>query len=89
MRLSSGPLPAVATGAALTVATLLVPGAAWAGANDACALTGKYWVFYSAATNVGLKVTVTDTQTGRSATYVNPDRSAAPPVQDTSALPCG
>jgi hypothetical protein len=55
----------------------------------ACALTGKYWVFYSAGTNVGMKVTVTDVQTGRSATYTNPDLTPAPPVQDTSALPCG
>jgi hypothetical protein len=55
---------------------------------DACALSGKYWVFYSAGTNVGLRVRVTDTTTGRSATYSNPDLTAAPPVQDTSALPC-
>jgi hypothetical protein len=55
---------------------------------DACALAGKYWVFYSAGTNLGLKVTVTDTQTGKSATYTNPDLTAAPPVQDTAALPC-
>jgi photosystem II stability/assembly factor-like uncharacterized protein len=56
---------------------------------DGCSLTGKYWVFASAGTNVGLKVTVTDTQTGSSATYINPDLTAAPPIQDTAALPCG
>jgi hypothetical protein len=56
---------------------------------DGCALTGKYWVFYSAGTNVGLKVTVTDTRTRRSVLLTNPDHTAAPPVQDTSAFPCG
>jgi hypothetical protein len=33
--------------------------------------------------------TVTDTQTGNVKTYSNPDLTAAPPVEDTSALPCG
>ena len=56
---------------------------------DACSLQGKYWVFYSADTNVGLKVTVTDTHTGKSAVYTNRDLTPAAPVQDTSALPCG
>jgi photosystem II stability/assembly factor-like uncharacterized protein len=56
---------------------------------DGCALTGKYWVFYSAGTNVGLKVTVTDTRTDTAVVFTNPDRTAAPPVQDTSAFPCG
>jgi photosystem II stability/assembly factor-like uncharacterized protein len=56
---------------------------------DGCAVTGNFWVFYSAGTNVGLKVTVTDTTTGRSVVFTNPDLTAAPPVQDTSAFPCG
>jgi len=56
---------------------------------DGCSLNGKYWVFASAGTNVGLKVTVTDTLTGSSAIYTNPDLTAAPPIQDTAALPCG
>ncbi|HVT17035.1 MAG TPA: hypothetical protein VHQ90_12760 [Thermoanaerobaculia bacterium] len=56
---------------------------------DGCSLNGKRWVFFSAGTNVGFTVTVTDTRTGFSATYTNPDGTAAAPVQDTSALPCG
>lgn len=56
---------------------------------DGCGLNQKFWVFYSAGTNVGLTVTVTDTQTGGSVVYRNPDLTVAPPVQDTSALPCG
>jgi uncharacterized repeat protein (TIGR01451 family) len=55
---------------------------------DACSLEQTYWVFYSATTNVGLTVTVLDTVTGHSATYKNTDLTAAPPVQDTAALPC-
>jgi hypothetical protein len=55
---------------------------------DGCALNGKYWVFYTAGTNVGLTVTVTDTLLGGSVTYQNPDLTPAAPVQDTSALSC-
>jgi Concanavalin A-like lectin/glucanases superfamily len=55
---------------------------------DGCSLNSKYWVFFAATTNVGFTVTVTDTTTGNHATYKNPDRTAALPVQDTSALPC-
>ncbi len=56
---------------------------------DGCAVNGRYWVFYAAGTNVGFTVEVTDTRTGHHQTYVNVDGTAAPPVQDTSALPCG
>ena len=45
--------------------------------------------FYAAGTDVGLKTTVTDTVTGAHKTYTNPIGTAAPPVQDTSAIPCG
>jgi hypothetical protein len=36
----------------------------------------------------GLRVTVTDTSTGSYVTYMNPNGTAAVPVQDISALPC-
>ncbi len=55
---------------------------------DGCALNSSFWVFYAATTNVGFTVIVTDTFTGNQATYHNQDESAAPPVQDTGALPC-
>jgi hypothetical protein len=55
---------------------------------NGCGLGGHYWVFYAAGTNVGLTTTVTDTVTGAHKTYGNPIGTAAPPVQDTSALPC-
>jgi hypothetical protein len=55
---------------------------------NGCAISNHFWVFYSAGTNVGLNVTVTDTSTGHQVTYTNPDLHAAPPVQDTNALGC-
>ncbi|HVR10167.1 MAG TPA: hypothetical protein VMW75_19125 [Thermoanaerobaculia bacterium] len=55
---------------------------------DGCSLNQRFWVFYAAGTNVGFSVTVTDTQTGHARTYMNADGTPAPPVQDTSALPC-
>jgi pseudomonalisin len=56
---------------------------------DACQLNQQFWVFYAAGTNVGFTVTVTDTKTGRSKQYTNPQGTAAPPIQDTAAIPCG
>ncbi len=55
---------------------------------NGCALDGHYWVFLSAATNVGMSVTVTDTQTGKTWTRTNADGTAMPSIQDTGALPC-
>ncbi|HYL06259.1 MAG TPA: hypothetical protein VE075_09470 [Thermoanaerobaculia bacterium] len=55
---------------------------------NGCALNQSFWVFYAAGTNVGFIVTVTDTRTGNSKTYSNPRGTAAPPLQDTAALPC-
>ncbi len=56
--------------------------------NACSTATPRYWVFYSAGTNVGLSITVTDSVTGRVKTYSNPDLTSAPPVTDTDALPC-
>ncbi len=55
---------------------------------DACALNESFWVFYSATTNVGFSVTVRDSLTGRTRTYVNDYGTAAAPIQDTSAFAC-
>jgi hypothetical protein len=54
----------------------------------ACTLNDYFWIFHSEGTNVGFTLTVLDTVTGKSKTYTNPDLHGAPPVQDTSALPC-
>jgi hypothetical protein len=54
---------------------------------DACAATDPhYWVFFAATTNVQFTVTVTDTQTGRVKTYVNPQGTSADAVTDTNAF---
>ena len=52
---------------------------------DAC-IFERYWVFFSATTNVELALMVTDTQTGKTRGYFNPLNRAAPPVQDTDAF---
>ncbi len=53
---------------------------------DGCALNGQHWVFAAGLTNVGVTVTVTDTQTGQSRGYVNPAGVPFPPLQDTAAF---
>jgi len=57
---------------------------------NGCAVNEHYWAFLSATTNAGFTVTVDDTLLANSRTYTNADLTAAPPVQDTSALAsCG
>jgi hypothetical protein len=55
---------------------------------NACTVNGKFWVFFSAGTNVGFRVTVHDTVTGATKIYVNPDLNPAPPLQDVNAFSC-
>jgi hypothetical protein len=55
---------------------------------DACTLSGSFWVFYAATTNVGFEVEVLDTATANAWRHANPDLHAADPVQDLAALPC-
>lgn len=54
---------------------------------DGCAVTGHYWVFFAATTDVQFVVTVTDTQTGMVKTYLNPQGISADAVTDTGAFP--
>jgi photosystem II stability/assembly factor-like uncharacterized protein len=53
---------------------------------DGCALNGHYWVFAGGLTNVGVTLTVTDSQTGVTRNYVNANRVPFAPVQDTLAF---
>ncbi len=53
---------------------------------NGCTLGGHYWVFMSGLTNVGVRVTVTDTKTGAVKTYNNPQNKTFAPVLDTSAF---
>jgi hypothetical protein len=55
---------------------------------NGCGTNSRFWVFFSAGTNVGFSVTVRDTVTGSQKTYINPDLNPAPPLQDTNAFTC-
>jgi hypothetical protein len=52
---------------------------------DGRALTGKFWFFYGALSNVEYTLTVTDTQTGTVKTYKNPSGQFGS-VADTGAF---
>ena len=52
---------------------------------DGCELSGHYWVFAAATTDVGYTLAVTDTETGESRSYGDPGMPAAT-VTDTSAF---
>ena len=54
---------------------------------NGCAYNDHYWVYVSAATNLGYTVTVNDIALATvTKTYTNPDLTEALPVQDTFAL---
>jgi photosystem II stability/assembly factor-like uncharacterized protein len=53
---------------------------------DGCALGGQFWVFAGGLTNVEVNLTVTDTATGASRTYLNPPGTPFQPIQDTRAF---
>ena len=55
---------------------------------DACTFNQKHWVFFSATTDVGFQVTVTDAATGAAVSYGNTRGTPARPVLDVAALPC-
>ena len=55
---------------------------------NGCAVNDRFWVFCSAATDVGLTLTVTDTETGHTFVRTNPDHHPVDTVQATDALPC-
>ena len=55
---------------------------------DACGVNGRFWVFLGGLTNLDVTLTVADTKTNASRTYVNAAGTPFAPVQDTSALPC-
>ncbi len=55
-------------------------------AIDGCGLNSRKWIFFAAATNVGYRVTVTDTQSGLSKEYPNPVGNLAQAVNDIEAF---
>lgn len=58
---------------------------------DGCALTGHFWVYISAGTDVGVELTITDTQfVFLTPTFLfrSPDGTAFPSIQNAFAIPC-
>lgn len=55
-------------------------------AVNGCGFNSRYWVFAGGLTNTAVVLTVTDTQTGTSRSYLNPANIAFQPIQDTSAF---
>lgn len=53
---------------------------------NGCAINNRYWFFAGGLTNVRTVVTVTDTQTGATETYTNPQNTPFRPIQDTDAF---
>jgi len=53
---------------------------------NGCGVNQRYWVFAAGLTDVGVALTVTDTQNGTVKTYQNPRGTAFAPIQDTSAF---
>ena len=53
---------------------------------DGCALNGRFWVFFAAATNTGFELRVEDTQSESSKTYTNPLGAFPLAVGDTDAF---
>lgn len=53
---------------------------------DGCGENGHYWVFAAATTNVEYTLTVTDTQSGDVAQYINSLGTAADAITDAAAF---
>jgi pimeloyl-ACP methyl ester carboxylesterase len=53
---------------------------------EGCGVNARWWVFAAGLTNVRVVLTVTDTLTGASKSYTNPQGTAFQPIQDTNAL---
>ncbi|MYG32212.1 MAG: hypothetical protein F4060_09560 [Holophagales bacterium] len=55
---------------------------------DGCDFNGHRWVFAGGLTDVGVTMTVTDTETGKEQVYENPVGTRFLPVQDKEAFSC-
>ena len=53
---------------------------------NGCALNNRYWVFAGGLTDTRVRITVTDTRTGASKQYNNPQGTPFQPIQDTAAF---
>ena len=58
--------------------------------NACSAAAPRFWVFAAGLTDVGVQLTVTDTQTGAVKVYNNPIGTPFQPIEDTNAFAtCG
>ncbi len=55
---------------------------------DGCPVNGRFWVFAGGLTNVGVEMTVRDTETDATEVYRNDLGEAFQPIQDTGAFFC-
>lgn len=55
---------------------------------NGCGVNGRQWVFAGGLTNVEVEMTVTDTLTGATKRYTNPQNRPFDPIQDTGAFVC-
>ena len=55
---------------------------------DGCALNGHRWVFAGGLTDLGVKMTVTDTETGKERAFENAPGTLFKPVQELKAFSC-
>jgi len=55
---------------------------------DGCSVNNHRWVYTTGLTDLRVLLTITDTQTGATATYLNEGGGVFTPVNDTEALPC-
>jgi Leucine-rich repeat (LRR) protein len=53
---------------------------------NACTFNQKFWVYAGGLTNVETTIHVTDTMTGATRTYMNPQGTSFLPIQDSSAF---
>lgn len=53
---------------------------------DGCSINQRFWTFAAGLTDVEVIITVTDTRSGLSKTYSNPQATPFAPIQDASAF---
>jgi plastocyanin len=53
---------------------------------DGCAVNGRFWIFSAGLTNLAVRMTVTDTTTNQSRTYVNPQGVPFQTIADTTTF---
>ncbi|HYO14060.1 MAG TPA: choice-of-anchor tandem repeat NxxGxxAF-containing protein [Thermoanaerobaculia bacterium] len=53
---------------------------------NGCTLSNRYWVFAGGLTDVEVELRITDTVSGETRTYTNPQGTKFQPIQDTSAF---